>query len=77
MLAASLIIFLTILGAVCAVMMGYAFYRLVGGSFDDPGPQGSPPAQAEYMRQVRYRSRLAIYFEARHITRPEKLGQDA
>lgn len=61
----SLVVFLVILAAACAVMIAYSMYRIVGGDFEDNGP--SPPGleQAAYMRELRRRNLDQLYHELR------------
>lgn len=57
----NLIVILVIIGAGFFVAMGYGFSRFFAKSknFD---PMGDPsPEQLQYMRQVRYRTRLGMY----------------
>jgi hypothetical protein len=59
------IIFLVILGAACAVMIGYAMARLTRGPFDDTTPPPPGPEQEAYMREVRRRNVEQLYNESR------------
>lgn len=56
------IVVLVILGAAFFTAMGWGFYRMFKGaemSFDGPKEPGQD--QINYMRQVRYRTRLALF----------------
>lgn len=62
----SLVIFLVILGAACAVMIGYSLHRVLGGpTFDDDGLLPLGYDQRQYMRMVRRRNLEMLWGESR------------
>lgn len=64
----NLIVVLVILGAAFLVVIASGFSRMYYG-VPETGIREPSQEQVEYMRQVRYRTRVNLYHTAREVTR--------
>ncbi|EEA26497.1 hypothetical protein TMatcc_005225 [Talaromyces marneffei ATCC 18224] len=76
----NLVVFLVIIGTAFLASMGWGFYRMFkGGSMSFPGAQEPGQDQVNYMRQVRYRTRLGMFVasqEAKKASRNSKMTDE-
>ncbi|RAO67740.1 uncharacterized protein BHQ10_003752 [Talaromyces amestolkiae] len=71
----NLIVILVIIGTAFLASMGWGFYRMFkGGDMSFAGPQEPGQDQTNYMRQVRYRTRLGMFAASREAL---KAGRDS
>lgn len=76
----NLVVILVIIGTAFLASMGWGFYRMFkGGDMSFSGPQEPGQDQVNYMRQVRYHTRLGMFAasrEANKATRDSKLNEE-